>query len=133
MSGNSSINQCLAYTAKPPPDTNDWMAAYLADASTALIIATIGKNKEHAWTKQELNTLESQYRDYLRSNSVSLIDGKLVLQQALDHQARTLTLIIVLNHYAETFFPVITLHRLLAIWVCTRHYTDFVYVSSGLK
>jgi hypothetical protein len=94
-SGHNSFTQCLAYTAKPPPTTADWMVAYLADPSTALIIANIGKTTAHTWTKLELNSIESPYRDYLRSGSVSLLDGKLVLHQALDHQSRTLTLIIV--------------------------------------
>jgi hypothetical protein len=46
-SGHSSFTKCLAYSATPPPDTADWMTAYIADPSTALIIATIGRNKAH--------------------------------------------------------------------------------------
>jgi hypothetical protein len=94
-SGHSSFTKCLAYSAKPPPDTAEWMTAYIDDPSTSVIISTLGKDNSHTWTKTELNSVASQYRDYLRQNSISMLNGKLVLQQALDHHARTLTLTIV--------------------------------------
>ena len=103
-SSNNSFTKCLAYTARPPPTKNDWMQAYIEDTSTSVIIAAIGKDQHHSWTKMELNSLNSQYRDYLRSGSVSLLNGKLVLHQALDHESRILTLIIVPHQLRRDIF-----------------------------
>jgi hypothetical protein len=80
-------------TARPIPTPLDWTAAYKQDPDTSLLLERLSSSSK--FEKFDIASLHSAYRDYVRQDRLSLLDGKLVVYQPVQNNKELLMLIIV--------------------------------------
>jgi len=79
--------------ARPVPSTLDWTSAYQQDPDTKLLFDRLSSSCP--FSKPDILALHSAYRDYIRQDRLSLLDGKLVVFQPVQNNQELLMLIIV--------------------------------------
>ena len=80
-------------SARPVPSPLNWLAAYDQDADTKLMLQRLTKNTP--FSTADTNSLHPSYRDYIRRDRLSLVEGKLVVFQPVQNNTEMLMLIIV--------------------------------------
>ncbi len=78
---------------RPVPTQFDWTSAYSQDPDTALLHKRL--STATPFSKSDITTLHSAYRDYIRQDRLSLLDGKLVVFQPVQNNTEMLMLIVV--------------------------------------
>ena len=90
------IVSCFAYSPKPVPTAQDWKQAYAKDPKTLIIMTKLRSDTtEQRWSKKELSAGDAQFRDHLRTGSLAISNGRLVLYLTLACEGRRLMLIVV--------------------------------------
>ena len=79
--------------ARPIPSPLDWTAAYCQDPDTTLLLQRF--KTSDPFSRSDINSLHSAYRDYVRQDRLSLVEGKLVVFQPVQNNTEMLMLIIV--------------------------------------
>jgi hypothetical protein len=79
--------------ARPVPTRFDWTSAYSQDPDTKLLLDRLSSSSP--FTKVDISALSPAYRDYVRQDRLSLLDGKLVVFQPVQNNKEMLMLIIV--------------------------------------
>ena len=80
-------------SSRPIPTQLDWLSAYRDDPDTTLLLDRLSSNTPIS--KHDLLSIHSAYRDYIRQDRLSLLDGKLVVFQPVQNNQELLMLIIV--------------------------------------
>jgi hypothetical protein len=79
--------------SRPFPTRFDWTSACAQDPDTKLLLDRLSSSSP--FSKLDLSALNSAYRDYIRQDRLSLLDGKLVVFQPVQNNKELLMLIIV--------------------------------------
>jgi hypothetical protein len=122
---SENVVNCFAYTSKPVPTADTWNRAYTDDPETQFIMSRLQNDAKHKWSKKELAAVDAQFRDHLRTSSVEIAMGRLVLYLTLASEGQRLMLIVVPKSLRRDIFaayhaaptaghmgPYKTLHRI---------------------
>jgi hypothetical protein len=79
--------------SRPVPTPTDWTAAYQADPDTKLILQSLFLKT--SGNKNVLASIAPGYKEFLRESRISVVEGKLVVFQAVQNNTEFLMLIVV--------------------------------------
>ena len=79
--------------ARPVPSSLDWVSAYQQDPDTKLLFDRLSSSSP--FSKPDISKLHFAYRDYIRQDRLSLLDGKIVVYQPVQNNKEMLLLIVV--------------------------------------
>ena len=127
-------------SARPIPSPSNWATAYDDDADTRCIIHALASTT--GLSKLLLTNVHACYREYIRENRISMVEGKLVVFQPVQNNSEMLMLIVVPSSLRRDIFSAYhaspssghmgiykTLHRvrLRFFWPhCRKDITDWV-------
>jgi hypothetical protein len=83
---------CLVSPAQVPT-ADEWLNAYQQDPECALLMSKLANGAP--WSKTELLTVDPIFREHIRSDSIALVNHRLVCYKQVDRHERHLQLIIV--------------------------------------
>ena len=105
QSSCESVVHCMAYSPRPMPATTDtWLSAYAEDPETQSIIACLKSEVPTQWSKATLATIDSGFREYLRTGNAALVHNRLILYQQLGDDDQQLMLIVVPRQLRRDIF-----------------------------
>jgi hypothetical protein len=88
------VARCLTSSAsRPIPTSLDWTAAYNQDPDCTLLLQRLTAGAP--FSRADILSLHSAYRDYVRQDRLSLVDRKLVVFQPVQNNTEMIMLIIV--------------------------------------